>query len=56
MELIAQLTDNLKVTFAGSKMDKDLDADVRVPEGFPLELIEQRELEAFVFLGAPDWS
>src|SRR5690606_35673263 len=56
VELIAQLTDNLKVTFAGSKMDKDLDADVRVPEGFPLELIEQRELEAFVFLGAPDWS
>ena len=56
VELIAQLTDNLNVTFAGSKMDKDLDADVRVPEGFPLELIEQRELEAFVFLGAPDWS
>lgn len=56
VELITQLTDNLKLTFSGSKMDKDLDPKIRVPEGFPLELIEQRELEAFVFLGAPDWS
>ncbi|MAT49932.1 MAG: hypothetical protein CMK32_01950 [Porticoccaceae bacterium] len=56
VELIAQLTDAIKFTFVGSKMDKDFDRDITAPEGFPTEIIADAEVEAFIFLGAPDWS
>lgn len=56
VELIAQLTDSLKFSMAGSKMDTDLDADISAPAGFPVELLADQEIEAFIFLGAPEWS
>lgn len=55
-ELIVQLRDNLNLSFSGTKMDKTFSTSLTLPVGFPQSTTTDDEIEAFLFLGAPDWS
>ncbi|MEA3301450.1 MAG: TonB-dependent receptor [Pseudomonadota bacterium] len=56
VELVAQLLPGLEVSLAGTKMEKDFKTSFALPVGFPPNVAADDEIEAFLFLGAPDWS
>lgn len=59
VELTVQLTDNLQMNFGGSVIEKDLTTQLTLPasmQPFANTLATPEDIEAFVFLAAPDWS
>ena len=59
IDLVVQLTPDLEVSLGGAYMERDLDVKLVLPpsmQPFAGSLATPEDIEAFVFLAAPDWS
>lgn len=62
LELIVQLTEGLELALGGSYLDKSFEPDITLPSNWValvssgVPIASDEDIEAFVFLGAPDWS
>ncbi|KJS05103.1 MAG: hypothetical protein VR73_13010 [Gammaproteobacteria bacterium BRH_c0] len=56
VDLVVQLMAGLELSVAGTSMEKDFKTSFDLPVGFPPNVAADDEIEAFLFLAAPDWS